>query len=938
MLRSRFTRPALLLWGAYAAFWGHWASAADTPAAATRASDSELQELVVTGSRLITNGNESPTPLTVVDTATLDTLTPSNIPDALNKLPQFTGSSSAQTSNNASSNAAGNFLSLRGLGPDRTLILLDGHRVPAVGQSNAVDTNILPQMLMQRVDVVTGGASAVYGSDAIAGVVNFVLDKRFAGVKVEAQDGVSGHDDDKSWRSGIAGGVALADGRLHLEGSYEHYNSDGLLDDARESGRMVYTAQGAGTLANPFTLVPNSRWTIAPFGGVILSGPLAGQEFATNGVLTPFAHGSPTANPIIESGGDGGFFNDSALASVRTDQLFGRAEFEISDKISAYLQAYGSEATNESTFAPFYCLTCSIPSTNAFLPASAQSALANAGVPGFAFGSFDANAPPLQILGRTTTAVATLGLDGNLGENYDWNFYYTHGDSRQTVYNEGNINTARELAALDAVSSNGQIVCRVTITNPGLYPGCIPLNVFGPTAANPAAVAYVRGDTQYTAKNTPDDLGASIRGPMFDDWAGTVRSALSFEYQKLRLDTVSNAQPTDRVDCTGIEYACGPNTATWISNVVASGGGSESIKEVAAEFDVPLLKDKPFARSVDLNAAVRYADYSASGGATTWKIGLDWALSDDIRFRSTRSRDLRAPNLNDLYAPQNASPTGYTDEHTHTGGIVTVISQGNPNLLPEVANTFTVGIVVSPRGLPGLNASLDYFNIKMDNAITAVDPRSNSVQNECEASNGTSPLCSLMIRPLPYSDTSPANFPTAILSEELNVATLKTHGFDLEVGYHFDLAGGQLAMRLLGTYQPKFDTQTIPGAVVVDAAGAASQPATKLNAFINYTRGGASIDLLERWRSSEKQSGDPTLVFDIPAIPSVAYTDMTLGYEFGVKRSTAKVYLSVQNLFDKSPPIYANQAVASTPGFGFPATIGDDIVGRYFTLGVRLKL
>jgi outer membrane receptor protein involved in Fe transport len=226
----------------------------------------------------------------------------------------------------------------------------------------------------------------------------------------------------------------------------------------------------------------------------------------------------------------------------------------------------------------------------------------------------------------------------------------------------------------------------------------------------------------------------------------------------------------------------------------------------------------------------------------------------------------------------------------------------------------------------------------MNNAITAVDPRNNSVQNQCEASNGTSPLCSLIIRPLPYSDTSPANFPTAIIQESLNVAVLKTHGFDVEAGYHFPLVGGQLAMRILGSYQPTFLTQTIPGAVVIDGAGSASQPATKVSAFFNYTRSGASVDLLERWRSSEKITGDPTIAVAIPAIPSVAYTDINFGYEFGIRASSLKVYLSVQNLFDKVPPVYANPAVASTPGFAFPATFGDDIVGRDFTLGFRLRL
>ena len=201
---------------------------AQSPATQSAVEQGVLEEVVVTGSRVITNGDNSPTPVTVVTTEELAVTTPSNVPDALNKLPVFSGSRGQQTLGNASQNSTGNFLNLRGVGIIRTLILFDGHRVPPTAADGTVDTNTIPQLLLQRVDVVTGGASAVYGSDAVTGVVNFVVDKKFNGLKAQGQAGRSVFGDNATVRFGIAGGMDVAGGRGHIEGSAEHYNSDGI--------------------------------------------------------------------------------------------------------------------------------------------------------------------------------------------------------------------------------------------------------------------------------------------------------------------------------------------------------------------------------------------------------------------------------------------------------------------------------------------------------------------------------------------------------------------------------------------------------------------------------------------------------------------------------------------------------------------------------------
>ncbi|OHD04849.1 MAG: hypothetical protein A2095_02895 [Sphingomonadales bacterium GWF1_63_6] len=905
------------------------------------------QDIVVTGSRVITNGNNSPTPVTIVTTEQLAATTPSNVPDALNKLPVFANSRGAQTLGNAGANNVGNFLNLRGFGVIRTLILFDGRRVPATNADGTVDTNTLPQMLLQRVDVVTGGASAVYGSDAVTGVVNFVLDKKFTGLKTSLQAGISDRGDAFSWRGGLAYGTDLLGGRGHFMASYEHYDSDGIGDKrSRSNGGKFYSETGAGTAANPFHLVDNTRAAYASWGGLIQSGALAGNTFDTPTSYRPFVHGTATGTAAIERGGDGVTITPSALtASLKTDQAFGRFDYELSDTLSFFAQGSFARTQNANTFAPMTILSKTISASNPYLPQSARNIMAAGGTTSFTFSRFVDDVEPSITRATARNYNGSAGLSGKVG-TFDWEASYTFGRSRQTVYNINNVNNGKLAAALDTVQSGGQIVCRVSVTNPGLYPGCVPLNPFGAGSITAEAADYVRDDTRFTLTNTTHDFNAFVSGSPFDTWAGPVKIALSGEYRKLKLENDSSAQPSNRVNCTGLVYNCVPvsatnnGTALYGGNVTANMSARQNISEVAFEVNIPLLRDAPLARSLDANGAVRYAHYSVSGNATTWKLGLDWHVTDDLSFRATRSRDIRAPTLFDLFSPRQESLTGFTDTHTNTAGIATIISSGNPDLQPEVANTLTLGGVYRASWLPGFSVSIDYFKIKIANAIASVGGNSAATLAQCEASGGTSPLCDLYVRPLPFSNTSAANYPTAILSRSLNVAQTKTEGVDADMNYRTSLGGGTLSLRGLLTYQPTLETVQFVGATPINAAGAAGQQNVvgqakwRTSALVGYATDSFSIDVQERWRSSLKQNGNPLLVFSDPKVPAVAYTDLNLTFYPG-KDKNKQFFISVQNLFDKKPPVFISPSFASNPGFYYPAVNGDDVVGRYFTIGVR---
>ena len=329
-----------------------WVMAAQAQSAA---SDSELSEVTVTGSRVIINGNDAPTPVTVVNVEEMLVTKPSTIAENLADLPAFSGSRGATNLPNNSGPNQGDAvagLNLRNLGGLRALILYDGHRVPPTTADGYVDVNMLPQMLLQRADVVTGGASAVYGSDAVTGVINFITDTKFKGTKFNLQRGVSSYHDDQSYQLGIAWGKDLFAGRGHIEGSYQRHNDSGVLHRL-SSGRSwlnpLWTLQGDGSAALPYHLQDNVRITIATFGGLIVcptaSGtpgnpatcqvggvnrPLVGQTFDENGVLSPFQSG-PTgpaaglANGTIQIGGDGAYFDAPTLKSAtKLDQFFSR--------------------------------------------------------------------------------------------------------------------------------------------------------------------------------------------------------------------------------------------------------------------------------------------------------------------------------------------------------------------------------------------------------------------------------------------------------------------------------------------------------------------------------------------------------------------------------------------------------------------------------------
>jgi iron complex outermembrane receptor protein len=917
------------------------------------------EAVIVTGTRIRDNEQFSP-PVTAIATIELMRLTPSNLPDGLNKLPIF---APAQTSNSATSGANGrgfrpngNFLDLRGLGPNRTLILEDGLRVPATFYDGTVDANILPQMLIQRVDIVTGGASAVYGSDAVAGVVNFILDRHFDGFKALVQGGISQYGDARSFRAGIAGGQDLFD-HGHVIWSLEYYDRDAITDQAaRPYGNLGPAIVGNGSAGTRFQLVTRIRKSDTSFGGLATSGPFAGMQFLDGGVLSPFNPGTATATGAASIGGDGGIVhNEYLLPVINTLQGFGRFDYDLDFGVQAHVQAsYAASRTFEANqiiynTASAYPLT--IYSGNAFLTPAQQATLTATGTDSFTFNRFEDDlSRRLGLKYQTSAGSLSAGLQGMAFGAYSWNASYTHGETRTRLTTINNVNAQRLYAAVDAVRdpASGNAVCRVALTAPGSYPSCVPLNLFGAHAPSDAALSYVEGITAWTAHNALDDFAANITGTLFEGWAGPVKAAAGLEYQLQDL-TLTTTAPDSSFDAQFLRVGGPAGTSfpasnlKWLKETQSAAQGDGSVYEGDLELDIPLLRDLPGIELLSVDGAYRYTHYSTAGPANTWKVALDWQVVDALRLRGSYSRDIRAPTLFDLFQGPLTSSSGINDFLTNTSGSVNTTQAGNPALKPEVAHNGTAGFVYSPAWLRDFSLSADYFHIAIDNAIGTVTGNSPITQNLCLASGGTSPLCDLIVRPISYNGTSPANFPLQFFQLKENIAKTYAEGFDLQANYQTDLHelspswNGALHLGLFWTHQPTLKTQTLPGTLITNAAGTSQTPVDRLTFTAGYQVGSFQADVLERYQSRFRQSPNQTLIFDIRDVRAYYQTDVDLSYGFAAAGQKLAGFLNVSNLFNVQGGVFQTPGYTGSPGLNYPIGPGADLLGRYFTVGLRLN-
>ena len=602
---------------------------AQTVTAAAAGQDGTVESVVVTGSRVISDVANSPTPLTVVSTQQLLTTTPTNLADGLNKLPIFqnSGSNRSLTSGGGggSTGGSGDFLNLRNFGQQRTLVLLDGMRLPAGNQGGSVDVSTLPQTLMSRVDVVTGGASSVYGSDAITGVVNFILDKNFNGVKYEANAGISEYGDGFKYKMNVAAGMDVFGGRGHIEGAVEYRHGDGVLQSARPIFAAGLGSYNTGnTAANPVTNILHAGQTVSTFSGLITCANCAvnGYEFGQPGVPTPANLGTiPAGQTAIASGGDGAAVtSESIYGATRNASAFGRFSYNIDQDTTVFTQLSLAQANEFNYFFPSQQepsrQTVNYYKNNPFLPVATQALLgddsatdpnwATDGTNTFKVSEWYQNPNRYRDTNSVTrNIVSTTGVNGVVFKDFAWDAHYTHGETRLSTSGINNGNNQFHDAAQDAVidPATHNIVCysdtAAAIAQYGnLYPGCVPINTFGNNVTTDAQYNYWSRTTHFAETNIMDDIAADISGNLFELPAGPVKAALAGESRWLDYSIDSNASPTAVVNCTGLRLCgnaagTGPvNQATvtqtlYDNNTLPSTHASENVYEFSGEIGVP---------------------------------------------------------------------------------------------------------------------------------------------------------------------------------------------------------------------------------------------------------------------------------------------------------------------------------------------------------------
>jgi outer membrane receptor protein involved in Fe transport len=938
---------------------------AEAPAANTAAATAATEEVTVTGSRVITNGNDSPTPVTVVQEQELMQLQPTTINDALNYLPVFQGSRGQFSQPNTTGlfgggNPATTELNLRNLGAQRTLILFDGQRVAPTNALGIVDVDMIPQELIQRVDVVTGGVSAVYGSDAVAGVVNYITDKNFNGFKAEANYGVSSRHDDNTWKAGFAAGMPLFSGNGHVEVSYDHYGTDGL-PHRNMRNYYLYGLEGAtpgstasqGSVANPYALFNNVHNAQNSFGGLITNGALKGQQFASNNVLQSFNHGTLTGAANIEIGGDGsiGGFN-SLAAPVRFDQLFARFDYSLTDTTHFHTEATGNWKDDTTYSNPQAFNSQTFSTSNAFLPANYKTAMGTATT--FTMAKSYLEIPLLTQISHVTNFFINSGLDGKIG-GYTWGADVNYSNNKINDVFENNINNQRLSAALDAVTNPaGQVVCNASLSNTA-YSNCVPFNAFGPNAASDSAIAYVTDTTHVVPKFTQIEASGHVDGAVFDLPAGPVNGSVSVEWRRQTFSQDSDTLPTSVASCdVGLRYNCSPTMVLHNTAFAIGPSNSQSVKEGALEFDAPLLKNVAAIQSFNLNGAVRYTSYDVGGNAWTWKVGIDWHISDSVRIRATESRDIEAPTLGMVFQPLLVTTGGTTlDLLTNQNVPAFTDNVGNTNLVSEVGHTKTAGVVWTPQSLPGFSVSLDGYYIIIDGALTQIQGQANNIQQLCYT--GSSAYCSLQVRPgypsggfgpMTYAGCfdptnpaciAPGNSASGYWDVFENAAVLKTYGADLELNYATRVFSRPFSARLLTNWQPHY-LYAPPGAPTADFSGVTypnlvplqAVPAWQATALLNYAvTDRLEVGVSERWRQGMQLEPDVQAGIFPSGAPAYYTTNLNVGYRFD--EAGSEIYLNIRNVFDKLP----TPVVGLSGGSGFALT--DDPVGRYYTVGFRYR-
>ncbi len=958
---------------------GHAAYAQNAPAP-----EMAPEQVLITGSLLGAANFEAPTPVTQVGAVQVETRALTGVGTLIEELPFAQTGGGLTRNTNGIVAAAQSLPNLRGLTANNTLVLIDGQRPTPINPTNNFDTDMIPSSLLDRFEVVTTGASASYGSDAVAGVVNFILKDHLEGFTGSVQYGTSQRGDENQTVDSAAFGTAFAGGKGHfiIGGEFaKQFRTVNMY--ARDWGRnepglvALPATRAAGLPANLLTnhaeidngtqgglitgCAPSTA--VCPFGSQSLQNQVS---FDQNGQPYNFPYGSLVGGSYMVGTGNYGVssLNRQLSPPYQRTASLARIEYDITPDINAYASInYGQLESNDPSQGSPFPIPLKILSGNPYIPASIQAVmtankitsitLAKENLDGLGTGNTANN--------KNTLLQSFFGVKGSIFG--DWNWDVQGSDGRAVVWQAfSNVPLVANLdsAAYVVKDANGTPVCGPAATNPiplgnpalttaqiaaQASPGCQPYNPFGVPSA--ASVNYINNDPN---PGGVDGSKANIRQYMFN--ADLRGSPLMLPAGPLDVAVGANYRHNSYAQLGSPPAELGlyqtRNPPTFFID--------QSVWETFGEVGIPVVKDLPFAQSVDLNAAARYTDYSITGGTTTWKFGGTWDINDVVRLRATRSQDIRAPNFTELSTFPTSSATNVQNPISGISQRVSnIITTGNPDLSPEVSQNVTGGIVFQPNAdflsgfLSGFRASADYYRIRISGQIAAVSAPDVinrclllKLQNFCNQITFTGGVVGT-----PGPDITTGFGITALHLESVNLNSEVQDGWDFNLSEHFVLeqlgVPGSFDLSALGSYinqQRTFQSQSDGTVININAADTTTAPRWSWNVNFTYNLERLTANLQMRYYSPIKYattnigpddrnySPSNPLSINQNIWPAAVTFNLHLAYDVIQEPDgrDLQVYLNVDNLLDKNPPIiwwYVSNY---------------DVVGRYFKLGVRYSM
>ncbi len=966
------------------------APAAAATATATVPAAPDADTIVVTGSRIVRREFAAPNPIVLFDAAAIEQSGNTNITNFLERVPALTGSRDfTQTSggNAVTTNPFGeaglNELNLRNLGVNRTLVLVDGRRHVAGEPNNAaVDINSIPTDLIERVDVLTGGASAVYGADGVTGVVNFILKRDFDGVSARFQQGISNQGDAANSFASIAAGKNFGGGKGNITLAFEYNEDDRLQNDDRgylQQGRRQYlipndaATTGSGLPHN--ILVGNLHYPYeSPIGAVAVSPVIIDNHLNAqfNGLGLPYQNGTPAA--YYSQGGDdtpvAGFYSGDLAPKVRRSDVNLLSHYDFSDALKVSVEGKFAE-TRATTFDYINSIYFQpITLDNPFLPATIRNAALAAGVTSVTVSRDNLDYPRHGESDLRRTYRGVLDLSGRIGAHATYDAYAEYGQTDVDITKLDEYYADRYQAAVDVVTNpaTGQPICRSSLNptgatgaitfTPGTNSGCLPVNLLGPGPIGNAALGFFQTNDTSTASISQTVGNASVSGDFggfFSLPGGPVQFSFGGEYRR---ETSSFAPSANFTKGLFLLY----NEPT----VVTPLRGSFDVKEAFGELNAPILKDKRFAQILSVGAAYRFSSYSTIGDTHTYQFNGIYAPVRDISFRGSYGEAVRAPNVSELFQPVTGNTQFIIDPCTpneighgtqyraancsallaqfgttpnaalQTGNNVSGTQQGNTGLKAESARTWTAGVVLRPHWLHGLTASIDWYDINLSGAINTI--QAGGLANLCvDSPTIANKFCANVKRypgsgPVPSVSGKPVNGQIiGFVVQPQNVAQYSTAGADLNIDYLIRTAkAGIFDIRFVGGYLDRLGFVGTPGAPVTDNLDQQGRPKFNFNLSPTWTLGGFTLNYNLRWTDGTRTVDKLVTDTDPNYAPAAQLRfselwqhDVQVGYDV---HGGMSFYVGALNLSDQKPDPgnFVNQPISA--------------VGRYFYAGAKFKL